>query len=154
MTLRMTHQGFYDSMTRIRHSAHAALVHHWCKCKANGSGCVGKQCFRAETPLHQTVLLCSPYRLYAEKHHSFCAWRSRALVGTFVDSHHKMFSVSLANPLIILYAERSRKDVSLELWMWMVDYSHVLPYAVKTVAGVRSPQSVAASEKMRSSRGK
>lgn len=65
-----------------------------------------------------------------------------------------MFSVSLANPLIILYAERSRKDVSLELWMWMVDYSHVLPYTVKTVAGVRSPQSVAASEKMRSSRGK
>lgn len=79
--------------------------------------------------------------------------RSRALVGTFVDIHHKMLSGSSADPSIILHAERSRKDVSLELWV-RVDYSHVLLYAARTVVGVRSSQAVVASEKVRSSTGK
>lgn len=113
-----------------------------------GSGYVEKQHFGAENLLHGVL-----YRLHAEKHCSFCARRLQALVGTFVDIHHKMLSGSLADPLIILHAERSRKDVSLELWV-RVDYSHVLLYAARTAVGVRSSQAVVASEKARSSTGK
>ena len=40
-----------------------SFVHHYWKCRANGGGCVWKNCFVAENLLYWIVLLCSLYLL-------------------------------------------------------------------------------------------